>query len=149
MERQRLRNRSNVGFHSCLCFAFAFAFASVSSDSFVGALLTSFLSSISFATRPFINSFFHDATSLIRLVLSCRLPCRHCTQAMRSHTRRRVTCRCSCPDQLCVVFVSCVPTFPKSIGTGPSSAIISLMMIFSFSVISSQFLGPSVLRQSL
>ena len=34
-------------------------------------------------------------------------------------------------------------TFPRSIGVGPSSAIISLMMmISSFSMISSNFLGP-------
>ena len=45
-------------------------------------------------------------------------------------------------ESLCVIFASCVPTFPRSIGTGPSSAIISLTMVSSFSTISSNFLGP-------
>ena len=45
-------------------------------------------------------------------------------------------------ESFCVIFVSFVPTFPSSIGTGPSSAIISFTMISSFSIISSKFLGP-------
>ena len=45
-------------------------------------------------------------------------------------------------ESLCVVFASCAPTLPKSIGTGPSSATISLTMISNFSMISSKFLGP-------
>ena len=45
-------------------------------------------------------------------------------QAM-THTSR-MTCRCSCPSPLCVVFASYAPTLPKFTGVGPSSAIISL-----------------------
>ena len=45
-------------------------------------------------------------------------------------------------ESLCVILASCVSTFPRSIGTGPSSDIISLMMISSFSMISSNFFGP-------
>ena len=43
---------------------------------------------------------------------------------------------------LCVIFASCVPTFHKSFGNGLSSAIMSLMMISSFSMTSSDVLGP-------
>ena len=57
----------------------------------------------------------------------------------RSHTRLRMTCRCSCPNH-CVVFASCVATVPRSIGTGPSSAIITEKKN-KFSMISSNFLG--------
>ena len=104
----------------------------------LGALLASFLASvISSATRPFIPFFFHDATLPLRWVLSCLFPCQRCTLSKRSHTRSLLV-----SESLCVIFAWCVRTFPRSIGTGPSSAIISLMMISSFSMISSNFLGP-------
>ena len=86
------------------------------------------------ATRQFISSFFHDATPLIRLVLSCRfpLPALYTFQAM-AHTS---SCDMSLlmSESSCVDFVSYPLTFPKPI--------ISLMIISSFSTISSNFLGP-------
>ena len=50
--------------------------------------------------RLFFHSSIHQllsigTTFLLRLVLSCLLPCQLCILSMRSHTRRRTTCRCS------------------------------------------------------
>ena len=106
----------------------------------LGALLASILSSTnSSATRPFIGSFSTMPHSLIRLIpcLPVPLPALypfHAIAHTSSFTRSLLV-----SESLCVDFVSCPLTFPKSIGTGPSWAIISLMMISSFSMISSNF----------
>ena len=135
-------------------FAIALACAFASSASFVlvthqsvkFAALWSLSRLLSFLRHLFCHSpihqlLFHDTTSLIRLVLSRLLPCRLCTLFQATTHTSSYDMSLLVSESLCVVFASCVPTFPRSIGTGSLSALISLMMISNFSGSSSNFLG--------
>ena len=107
-----------------------------------GALRTSSVSSvISFATRPLISSYSTIPRSCsIWSFLVCSLASCVCTH-ISSYDMSLLT-----SWSLCVVVASCVPTFPRSSGTGPSSAITSLMMTSNFSMI---FVELSRSRQEL
>ena len=89
---------------------------------------------------------FHDTTFLLHLVLSCLFPCQLCflLNAMAHISSYGMSLLASW--SLCVVVASCVQTFPRSSGTGPSSAITSLMMTSNFSMI---FVELSRSRQEL
>ena len=83
------------GFALTLAFALAFSFASSAS------LVT--LSPYQSGLLPLepvllLSSCFHDATPLIWSAFSYLSHCWLCTLSKRSHTRRRMTRRCSCPN---------------------------------------------------
>ena len=84
----------------------------------------------------------HDAVFLIHSVffLHAPLPALYPFQAMAHTSSYDMSLLVS--ESFCVIFVPFVPTLSRSVGTGPSSAIISFTMISSFSIISSIFSVP-------
>ena len=139
-----LRNRGSVGFRSCFAFGFALAF---SLSPWQSGLLP---------LEPFSPPFFpssplplvHSSAPSPRChvpdpfgpFLSAPLPALYPFQAI-AHTSSYDMSLLVC-ESLCVIFASCVPTFPRPCGAVPLSAIISLMLVSSFSMISSNLLGP-------
>ena len=123
-----LRKRSNIEFHSCLCLCLCFHWTHQSGllplePVFVPPLLSSIRL---FCHSPIHQLLFH-VPAPFGPFLPVPLPALYPFQAI-AHT---LSCDTSllASWSVCVVLASCVPTFPRSIGTGPSSAIISLMMI--------------------
>ena len=102
---------------------------------------------LSFLHRLFCHASIHQplflgTTSLLRLVLSCLLTCLLCTISKRSHTRLRATCRCPCSSHSVSSSHRTYRHFPGPLALVRRRSIISLMMISSFSMISSNHLGP-------
>ena len=85
---------------------------------------------------------FHHAMFPIHSVLSYLLPCGPSIFSRPWRTSLHATCRCV-SESFCVAFVSCVPTFPRSIGTGPSSSHHLVLNDLQFLHNSSNFLVPS------
>ena len=141
-----LRSRSNIEFRSSplpLClFPMAFVFVTVPIKfAALRASLASLLSSVvSFATRPFISSFspiprYCSVWSFLACYFAGSVP-------FPSHRTHVVVCHGVARVLVTLCRLRIVRTFPRSVGTSPSSAVVSLMMISSFAMISSSFLGP-------
>ena len=92
--------------------------------------LLSFLRHL-FCHSPIHQLLLHEATSLIRSVLSCLIHGQLSILSTRSHHTSSYDMSLLVSESPCVIFASCVPTFPRSMGTGPSSDILKLGLSLS------------------